>query len=287
MIVLTWQRAGRRLVWFLLAAHSFSHVWAQPTAEDDAIYAYTDDRGRLVHVQRLRDVPMHLRAAARRVDTPSTPLPVAGKADQLIEWLSGASGGDGAQEPALFQYRGALGQQVFTNLASNVPADQRAAARVDLSHVPLNSELGSALNQKLQERFEALRSAQACTELRSEAELGFWQRHWRDHRVAVVCALVMLLVLLVSPYMHRRGWGGQWARVIWTGMPLLGFVALTGTMLAKSSAAMSALAPRAERCDPKAFEAAPDLPRRLSLVSALESQQAALAQIERESATYR
>lgn len=286
MIELTWQRAWWALGWFLLAAHSFGHAWAQPTAEEDAIYAYTDDRGRLVHAQRLQDVPMHLRRSARRVDLPNTPQPVAGKAEQLIEWLSGSNAADAAQEPALYRYRGEGGREVYTNLAASVPPSQRAEARVDLGHVALNSQLGTALNQKLQERFDALRSSTACSELRSEAELSFWQRAWRDHRVAVACALVLLFLLLCSPWMLRRGWGGQWARVLWTGVPLLAFVALTGTMLMKADASLSGLATRAERCEPAAFKAAPGLPQRFSLVSALESEQAALAQVEREGATH-
>jgi len=219
------------------------------------------------------------------VDQPGMPLAAAGKADGLIEWLSGVTGEKSAQEPALYRYRGARGREVFTNLASQVPPEQRAQARVDLSHVPLNSELGTALNQKLQERFEALSSAGACSELRSESELGFWQRAWRDHRIAVVCAGLMLFLLLCSPFMHARGWGGQWARVLFTGIPLLGFVALSGSVLMKANATLSELAPRAERCKPAAFQAAPSLRQRFSLVSALESEQAALAQIEREGAT--
>jgi len=222
---------------------------------------------------------MHLRRSARRVDQPSSPPSAA---DGMIEWLSGVSGDSSAQEPALYRVRGARGQQVFTNIAANVPPEQRAEARVDLSHVPLNSELGSALNQKLHERFEALRSAQACSELRSETELPFWQRAWRDHRIAVVCALILLFLLLCSPYMHSRGWGGQWARVLWTGVPLLGFVGLSGSVLMKANASLSDLTPRAERCQPAAFEAAPGLKQRFGLVSALESQQAKLAEIERE-----
>jgi hypothetical protein len=277
MIQLTWWALA--LAWLVLAAHSFDTAWAQPTAEEDAIYAYTDDRGRLVHAQRLLDVPMHLRRSARRVDLPSAPPSAA---DGVIEWLSGSSADSGAQEPALYRVRGARGQEVFTNIAANVPPEQRAGARVDLSHVPLNSELGSALNQKLQERFEALRTAGACSELRSEAELGFLPRAWRDHRIAVVCALILLLLLLLSPWMHSRGWGGQWARVLWTGVPLLGFVALSGSVLMKANASLSDLTPRAERCQPSAFEAAPGLKQRFSLVSALESQQAQLAEIERE-----
>jgi hypothetical protein len=281
MIELTWHRSWLCLAWLLLAAPSV--VLAQPSAEDDAIYAYTDDRGRLVHVQRLQDVPMHLRRSARRVDVPDT-AGKNGKTEQLIEWLSGVSGvaTNAEQEPALYRYRGARGQLVYTNLAASVPPEQRAQARVELRDVSLNSELGSALNQKLQERFDALRGAAACEQVRAEVELPWWQRAWRDQRVLVSCAGVMLLLLLCTPYMHRRGWGAPWARVLWTAAPLLGIVAVSASVLMKANASLNALAPRAQRCDPGAFQAASGLPQRYNLVSALESEQQALAQIERE-----
>lgn len=270
------------LVWLLCAAGSFAR--AQPSAEEDAIYAYTDDRGRLVHAQRLQDVPMHLRRSARRVDVPDAAIRDPSKTDQLIEWLSGGSAESATpeREPALYRYRGPRGQLVYTNLAASVPPEQRAQARVSLSDVTLNSELGSALNQKLQERFETLRGAKACQQVRAEAELPWWQRAWRDQRVAVSCAGVLLLLLLCTPYMHSRGWGAPWARVLWTALPLLGVVAVAASVLTKANSTLHTLAPRAQRCEPGAFQAASGLQQRFNLVSALETEQEALAQIERE-----
>jgi hypothetical protein len=285
MIEMTWHRIWLCLACFAFAAPSFA--WAQPSAEEDAIYAYTDDRGQLVHVQRLQDVPMHLRRSARRVDVRDAAAANTGRTEQLIEWLSGASSGaatSAAQEPALYRYRGARGHFVYTNLAASVPPEQRAQARVELRDVTLNSELGSALNQKLQERFEALRGAEACSQVRSEVELPWWQRAWRDQRVPIICGGVLLILLLFTPFMHSRGWGAPWARVLWTALPLLGVVAVSASVLMKGTAALSQLTPRAQRCDPTAFQAASGLPQRFSLVSALESEQQALAQVEREAA---
>lgn len=281
MIQLTWSRVCWGLVWLVFAAHSFARGAAQPTAEPDAIYAYTDDLGRLVHVQRLQDVPMHLRSAARRVDAPD-PQPGAAA---LIEWLSGVSSQPVAPEPVLYRYRGANGKEVYTNFAAHVPEAQRSAARLDLSHVSLNSQLGSALNQKLLERFEALRSSSVCNGESANAARSYWQHAWRNHRIATVCGLMVLALLALTPYMHSKGWGASWARVLWTGIPLLAFVGLSGSMLMKAESSLSQLGLRAEQCEPAAFHSAPTLAQRFSLVSALEAEQAALAQIEREGAT--
>jgi hypothetical protein len=265
-------------LWHTLALAAVSVAHAQPSAEPDAIYAYTDDRGALVHVQRLSDVPMHLRRAARRVD--AAPAAASGS-NQLLEWWSGER--DVEDEPAVYRYRGARGQTVYTNLLSDIPVDQRGQARVDLQNVPLNSELGTAMNQKLMERFEALKSGKACSDARSEAARPFWERAWREQPMAVTCGGVLLGWLLLVPFMHRRGWGGPWARVLLTALPILGLMGLAGSVLSRANASMASLLPRAQRCDPSAFQAADGLPQRFKLVSTMEREQKALAQIERES----
>jgi hypothetical protein len=257
---------------------------AQPSAEQGAVYAYTDDRGALVHVQRLQDVPLNLRHAVRRVDLPEAAVAAGSPAGKLMDWLTAAPSGNvsAPQEPVMYGYRGGRGQVVYTNLATSVPLGQRDNARIDLRNVPLNSQLGVALNQQLEQRFQALRASDACSQLRSEAAQSLWERAWRDYRVLVVCGGALLLLLLATPWMHSRGWGAQWARVLFTAVPLLGVVAISASVLIKATAARGTLLPRAERCQPKAFASANGLPQRFGLVSALESEQHALAEIERE-----
>lgn len=269
------------LVWMAMFASS---ALAQPSAEQGAVYAYTDDRGALVHVQRLQDVPLHLRHAVRRVDLPEASMAASSPAGKLMDWVTAAASGNTAapQEPVMYGYRGGRGQVVYTNLATSVPLSQRDNARIDLRHVPLNSQLGAALNQQLEKRFETLRASEACSQLRTEAEQSLWERAWHDHRVLVVCGGALLLLLLATPWAHSQGWGAQWARVLYTAVPMLGVVAISATVLMKANAARSSLLPRAERCEPKAFQSANGLPQRFGLVSALESEQRALAEIDRE-----
>src|ERR1700712_456258 len=231
---------------------------AQPSAEQGAIYAYTDDRGALVHVQRLQDVPLNLRHAVRRVDLPQAAVTAGSPAGKLMDWLTAAASGNAAapQEPVMYRYRGGRGQGGYTNLATSVPLGQRDDARIDLRNVPLNSQLGAALNQQLEQRFQALRASDACSQLRSEVEQSLWERSWRDHRVLVVCGGALLLLLLATPWMHSRGWGAQWARVLFTAVPMLGVVAISASVLMKANAARGTLLPRAERCAPHALESA-------------------------------
>lgn len=281
-VVVTSGSAWLTVAW--LALVMVTPVWAQVPlmAEEDAIYAYTDDRGRLVHVQRLQDVPLSLRASARRVDVADPGASGRAPAENLVDWLTGSAVGDTPREPVLYRYRGSSGRSVFTNLPSSVPPSQRAQARIDLRHVSLNSELGAELDRELKARYDSLRSSEACAELRSEAELAWWQRAWRDQRPLVVCGGVLLLLVLCSPWMLKRGWGAPWARVLSTATPLLGFVGLSAYLLMQTQGQLRRFAPRAERCQPGAWTAASDLPKRFALVSALEAEQRALARIELE-----
>jgi hypothetical protein len=155
---------------------------------------------------------------------------------------------------------------------------------IDLRQVSLNSSLGTALNQQLKQRFEALRTSSTCDQLRGQAEGGgFWQELWSRPRPLVVCGGAMLLLILIAPWMASRGWGAQWARVLGVATPLLGFVGLSAYLIVQTQARLRTIAPRAERCEAGAWERAPDLPKRFALVSALEAEQAALARIEQES----
>jgi hypothetical protein len=250
---------------------------------EDAIYAFTDDRGRLVHVQRLSDVPEALRASAQRVDTPDAAPAANGGVNGLLDWLGEQSGVVARKEPILYRYSERSGRTVFTNLASTVPADQRELSRVDLRHVPLNSLLASDLDRELSRRYQDLRKSGTCERLRTATEAPWWQRVWEERRPLVLCAGVLLLLLLLTPWMASKGWGAPWARVLYTAVPLLGFVGTTATLLHQSSASLSRMESSLKQCEPDAWQNAGGLPQRFQLVQSLEAEKNALAQIERES----
>ena len=257
---------------------------AAPAPDGDAIYAYTDERGRLVHVQRLSDVPQSLRASAQRVDQPAEPAAAEGGLGGLFDWLGEKSGVVAAHaEPIVYRYEAPGGRTVFTNLATSVPADQRAFARVDLRNVPLNSLLAKELDHDLERRYQQLKVSGTCERLRVAAEAPWWQRVWLEQRLLIVCAGVLLILLALTPWMASKGWGAPWARVLWTALPMLGFVALSGVILRQSGKSVARLQSKLTSCEPGAWEAAGGLPQRFQMVQALEAEQQALAQIERES----
>ena len=284
----------RVLVWLLgvglwlglpapLAAGPSGPAGPQTEQAEDAIYAYTDDRGRLVHAQRLSDIPEELRASAQRVDTPEGDPAAGGGMSGLLDWLGEQSGVVERKEPIMYRYVAQGGRTVFTNLATTVPADQRELSRIDLRHVPLNSLLAKDLDRELQRRYQDLQKSGTCERLRAATEAPWWQRAWDEHRPIVLCGGALLLLLALTPWMAAKGWGAPWARVLWTAIPLLGFVGTTATLLQKSSASMARMQTSLKQCEPGAFQNAGSLPQRFSLVQSLEAEKQALAQIERES----
>jgi hypothetical protein len=276
------------ITWIMLLAQLWvvtAEGQATLAAAEDAVYAYTDDRGQLVYVQRLEDIPLGLRDVARRVDVEAPPDSGLRRAwEKVSQTLTGTPLGTATPPPVMFRYRGPNGRDVYTNLAASVPPGQREQALIDLRQVSLNSALGAELDQQLKQRFESLRSSSTCDQLREQAQTrGFWQELWSRPRPLVACGAVLLLLVLVAPWMASRGWGAQWARVLGTAIPLLGFVGLSAYLIMQAQGRLQTLAPRAERCEAGAWERAPDLPKRFALVSALEAEQAALARIEQES----
>lgn len=285
--------AVRPALWALVLA-GLSGIWpvrlsaapaaASPAPDGDAIYAYTDERGRLVHVQRLSDIPQALRASAQRVDQPDEAPAAESGLGGIFDWLGEKSGVVSPRsEPIVYRYVAPGGRTVFTNLAASVPADQRAFARVDLRHVPLNSLLARDLDQDLARRYQQLKASGTCERMREVAESPWWQRVWLEQRPLVVSAGVLLLLLLMTPWMASKGWGAPWARVLWTALPMLGFMALSGVILRQSGKSVAHLQGQLTRCEPGAWEAAAGLPQRFQMVQALEAEKQALAQIERES----
>lgn len=275
------------LVFLLYAAWLPAQRLAAQTASDpsDAIWAYTDDRGRLVHCQQLDDVPLRLRAQAQRVDQSEPPVPKPGFAQTIEGWLEGDAGKPAAAPAALdmYRYRGPGGRMVYTNVASSVPAAQRAGARIDLAQVPLNSELGTDLNRELARQHHALQDSSTCAALRAANEEAWWARAWHEHTPLVVCGGALFLAVLMTPWMLRRGWGANWAKVLSTATPVLGFVGVAAFLLLQTQRSMSDASVRASRCESRAFLSAPTLTQRAQLVQALQAEQRALAQIHAES----
>lgn len=255
---------------------------AQPVA--DAIYAYTDEDGRLIHVQRFTDIPEKLREHARRVDQPEPVASAsAGPSDALLDWAERALGSQPDKPLPLYQYRTASGRTVYTNIAESVPGPQRASSRVDLDHISLNSALAGDLDRELAQRHRVLQTEAVCQQLRAADAEPWWAREWREHKPLVVCGGALLALVLLTPIMFGKGWGSAWARVLTTALPVLGFVGVSTFLLMQSERASSAVHTKAARCESSALQNAGGVRQRVALVSALQKEQDAIAQIQAES----
>jgi hypothetical protein len=186
----------------------------------------------------------------------------------------------------MYRYRNAKGRYVYTNVAEIVPLEQRAAARVDLRHVSLNSQLGAAIDSQLKARYETLQQSNACAQARWQAREPWLKQLWTQLGAAgpfTLCGAIFVVLLALTPLMLSKGWGGPWARVLKTAIPLLGSVALAVFVMQKYERATSDLKLRSDRCQPQAWQKTAALPQRLQLVRALEADELRLERGEAQS----
>jgi hypothetical protein len=261
---------------------------AAPTV-GEAIYAYTDERGRLIYAHRFSDVPEALRPYARRVDQ-QAPSPSESPLEAVMKWVEGEAPrplAGPAAASSMYRYRTRQGRVVYTNLADSVPTDQEHTAKLDLSHVSVNSELGAEIDQELKTQYDLLQVGPFCQNMRSELSQPLWQRVWTEHKPLVVCGGAILALLLATPWIVRRVGGAAWAKALQFAIPALAFLGVSTLLLMRAGNALSALRSRAEPCDASAWQQASRTPKPLvqhqQLVNALQAETAALERIHMES----
>ena len=263
----------------LWAAGMTVAVAEPPRAEhgEDAVYGYTDDHGSLVHVQTLDDVPPRLRPFARRLDVPN--------ADASLGSLLATKLAPG-ENPIVYRYVTKSGATRYTNVLESVPAAQRSAATVDLSHVALNSAVGRDLERLLEKEHTRLASSSSCQQLRAAAEVPLWRKIWDDHGPLVVIAVVAALLVFVTPAMLRRVGGREWARALSMAIPALAALGLFAYATFRASQAMSQLKAKAAPCEQGTWNALAQQDRgvvdRLQLLQHMHVQQEALEKIALE-----
>lgn len=240
-------------------------------AEPDAVYGYTDDHGRIVHVSRLADVPPRLRPYARRLDEAAGP--------SLSEVLGRPLAG--GKSATLYRYRAADGRVQYTNLREQVPVEQRASAELKLSRVSLNSELGRELNRRLEAEHARLAEQSACRQLTAAAGQALWQVAWREHGPLVVCGGAILLLVFATPWMVRRVGGPAWSRAMGMAVPVLAVCGVFAYVTVKSNTALSQFRASAVPCSRASFEGR-ELVEKVKLLQGLRVQQAGLEAIAAE-----
>lgn len=184
-----------------------------------------------------------------------------------------------AQQP-IYRYTNQAGRVVYTNIADDVPLDQRGAARVDLSRVSVNAAIGNELNARLAEEHRALAASPYCRELEHAAAKPELQRLWDEHPVPITCGAILAALILLTPKMLRSVHPPAWARVLSKVLPAL--LVVGGVMWGMQTAQrqVAALRARLEPCLSETFQGLSSRP------DAAAKQLGLIDQLKRDIAAY-
>jgi hypothetical protein len=166
----------------------------------------------------------------------------------------GRSANPGAGD-SVYRYKGASGRTVYTNLHEQVPLEQRGRARVELERVSLNTELGNEITRRRQAEHAALIQTPYCARLRQVAEASFVTRLWADFAPLLLAALVLLLLLAISPVALRRLGAAAWSRALSMAIPAVFAVGLLVFSMDQTHKSMQAVKTKATACSEQSFAA--------------------------------
>lgn len=154
----------------------------------------------------------------------------------------------------IYRYRNKRGRLVFTNILDQVPANQRDRAKLDLSHVTLNPQIGAELDASMQHEFETLSASPECKEVKAQA--SHWLKPiWDDYGHLIVLGGVLLALLLATPFALRRVEAPVWARTLTKSIMLIGFVGVFMHTTVRAGKTYEALRGAAEPCERETWAA--------------------------------
>lgn len=185
-----------------------------------------------------------------------------------------------------YRYRGADGREVFTNVIESVPLAQRAGSELDLSHVSLNSELGTQLNARLEAEHQRLARSDYCVEAKQAAEAEPLQALWDRYSPLIVTGALLLLFVLLTPAMLRRVAVPEWVRTLRFAVPVLAISGMLLYSMMEANRGMHDALSGAAPCQAATFEGLGQgehpLADRLALVQALRAQTLAADKLPQE-----
>jgi hypothetical protein len=155
----------------------------------------------------------------------------------------------------VYRYKAPTGRTVYTNVHEQVPLEQRAGARLELERVSLNTEVGNEIARRLQAEHAALIQTPYCARLRQAAEASFVTRLWADFAPLVVAALVLLLLLAISPIALRRFGATAWSRALSMAIPSVFAMGLLVFSMDKTHKSTQAVRTKAKACSEQSFAA--------------------------------
>lgn len=162
-----------------------------------------------------------------------------------------AQSGDSGQN--IYRYTNKHGRIEYTNIVEQVPPGQRARARVDLSRVSLNTEVGTEIERRLEEEHAALTKSPYCSRLRAAANTGFLERLWEDFAPLIACGGMLLAFLLFTPAALRRFGAPAWAKVLTMAIPALAIAGLLMFSMNYTNATIAQLKQQAKPCASETF----------------------------------
>lgn len=149
---------------------------------------------------------------------------------------------------AIYRYRNAKGRIVYTNAVEQVPLAERAASKLDLRKVALNTEVGNEIEQRLEEEHAKLTASPYCKALVRNANFGFLARLWEDFAPLIVCGGALLAFLIFTPSALRRFGAPAWAKVLCMAIPSLAIAGLLMFSMNYTSKTMAKLKDQAKPC---------------------------------------
>jgi hypothetical protein len=209
---------------------------------------------------------------ARAQDRPTSDA-VAELVHELERAWAGGTGSHGkpveAAEPAssapdpaprkapqtFYRYVKPDGRIEYTNIEEQVPVEQRFAARIDLSRVSLNTELGNELDRRFQREHQELAQSPYCREARERAEAGFLTQLFDEYGPLVVCGGLLLAFLVFTPSALRKYGGPVWAKTLMMAIPALAVVGVMTFSMTKTAKTVSRLKQLATPCSEQTFAA--------------------------------
>lgn len=265
---------GRFIAFVLLLGPALASPCSAQQPPPGAVYGYTDDHGRLSYVRNLADIPLRLRQHARRVGDAGEP--------SLVDLIGTQTSG----RPVLYRYVEPDGRTAFTNLPDTIPQAQRASAKLDLSQVSLNSELGRDLERRLDAEHERWVQQPECQQRMAAASKPFVAVLWDQHGPLLVCGGAIALLVFATRYMLRRVGGREWARTLSMAISVLAVAGSLAYGVIRSNRAMSELKAAAAPCESGTWDALASqdqgLVKKLQLLQGMRIQQQGLEEIARE-----
>lgn len=158
-----------------------------------------------------------------------------------------------AEAEDYYRYRARNGRVVYTNIDEQVPLDHRETSKLDLSRIPLNSEIGAELDRRFTQQHAELSESTYCQALRDDADDGFLKRVWEDFGPLVVCGGLLLGFLLFTPAAMRRFGAPVWAKTLMMAIPSLAIAGVITFTMTKTNKAIVELKQKVKPCTADTF----------------------------------